>query len=102
MGGGRRQDDFPAQRATHCRPCAPPQGWSYGVDGAGCETQPLCWLKADPGSWSSNPCRIAGDMGLPGGVAKRPAINGNFTFLAGFLDQSWWSDGEVGAGRRGK
>ena len=41
-------------------------------------------------------------MGLPGGVAKRPAINGNFTFLAGFLDQSWWSDGEVGAGRRGK
>ena len=24
---------------------------------------------------------------------KRPLLNGNFTFLAGFLDQSFWPDG---------
>jgi beta-galactosidase/beta-glucuronidase len=26
-----------------------------------------------------------------GGTALRPTINGQFTFLSGFLDQSWWS-----------
>ena len=29
-----------------------------------------------------------------GGVGTRPTINGNFTFLNGWLDQSWWPDGE--------
>ena len=28
---------------------------------------------------------------------KRPLLNGNFTFLAGFLDQSWWPDGQYTA-----
>ena len=78
-----------------CNQTAGCNGWSYGVDGAGCETQPLCWLKANPGSWGANPCRIAGNQAQPGGNAKRLSLNGNFTFLAGFLDQSWWSDGEV-------
>ena len=71
--------------------------WSYGVQGAGCEAKPLCWLKASVESWSQNSCRIAGDQGTAGGHALRPAINGNFTFLAGWLDQSWWSDGEYTA-----
>lgn len=30
---------------------------------------------------------------LGGGDKKRPLLNGNFTFLAGFLDQSFWPDG---------
>ena len=25
-----------------------------------------------------------------GPKGKRPLLNGNFTFAAGFLDQSWW------------
>ena len=29
----------------------------------------------------------------PGPKGQRPLLNGNFTFLAGFLDQSWWPDG---------
>jgi len=35
----------------------------------------------------------------PGGnaTARRPLLNGNFTFLAGFLDQSWWPDGQYTA-----
>jgi hypothetical protein len=28
---------------------------------------------------------------------QRPLLNGNFTFLAGFLDQSWWPDGQYTA-----
>jgi len=29
--------------------------------------------------------------------AMRPLLNGNFTFMAGFLDQSWWPDGQYTA-----
>jgi beta-galactosidase/beta-glucuronidase len=36
-------------------------------------------------------------MGAPAHAIVRPAINGAFTFLAGWLDQSWWSDGEYTA-----
>ena len=32
-----------------------------------------------------------------GGAGSRIGINGNFTFLAGWLDQSWWPDGEYTA-----
>jgi beta-galactosidase/beta-glucuronidase len=32
-----------------------------------------------------------------GPKGKRPLLNGNFTFLAGFLDQSWWPDGQYTA-----
>jgi len=32
-----------------------------------------------------------------GPSGKRPFLNGNFTFLAGFLDQSWWPDGQYTA-----
>merc|ERR1712137_1130385 len=27
----------------------------------------------------------------------RPLLNGKFTFMAGFLDQSWWPDGQYTA-----
>mmetsp|Transcript_22705 Transcript_22705/g.64653 ORF Transcript_22705/g.64653 Transcript_22705/m.64653 type:complete len:659 (-) Transcript_22705:221-2197(-) len=32
-----------------------------------------------------------------GPKGRRPLLNGNFTFLAGFLDQSWWPDGQYTA-----
>lgn len=80
-----------------CNKTAGCAAWSYGVQGAGCESQPLCWLKASVESWGQNSCRVAGDMGRPGGTALRPAINNKFTFLAGWLDQSWWPDGEYTA-----
>ena len=80
-----------------CNATAGCAAWSYGVQGAGCESQPLCWLKSETESWGRNDCRVAGDQGSAGGLALRPAINGKFTFLAGWLDQSWWPDGEYTA-----
>ena len=80
-----------------CNETAGCAAWSYGVQGAGCETQPLCWLKATVEGWGRNDCRVAGDMGTAGGLAVRPAINGEFAFLAGWLDQGWWPDGEYTA-----
>jgi hypothetical protein len=81
-----------------CNTTAGCAAWSYGVPNCGGDgSQAVCWLKAAVESWSSNQCRVAGDMGTPGGLALRPAINGEFTFLTGFLDQSWWSDGEYAA-----
>lgn len=71
--------------------------WSYGVPGSGCEGSPLCWLKGSSEAWSQNQCRIAGDQPTPAGNALRPAINGEPVFIAGWLDQSWWSDGEYTA-----
>lgn len=32
-----------------------------------------------------------------GPKGKRPLLNNNFTFMAGFLDQSWWPDGQYTA-----
>ena len=34
-------------------------------------------------------------LGKDSGGSTRPMINGKFRFLAGFLDQSWWPDGQV-------
>ena len=33
----------------------------------------------------------------PAGPLLRPTLSGSFTFFSGFLDQSWWSDGEYTA-----
>ncbi len=69
-------------------------GWSYGVPSCqGSGPTPQCWLKGSPGGWGQDTCRVAGDQPTSGGPGLRPAINGNFTFLLGWLDQSWWSDG---------
>ena len=80
-----------------CNQTADCKAWSYGVPGAGCESKPLCWLKGSVAPWGQNTCRVAGDMGSPGGLAVRPALNGVFQFRSGFLDQSWWPDGEYAA-----
>ena len=81
-----------------CNKTAGCAAWAYGVPscgGSGAQAQ--CWLKAVVEAYSSNACRVSGDQGTPGGPAVRPAINGQFKFLTGFLDQSWWSDGEYAA-----
>ena len=81
-----------------CNQTAACVAWSYGVPNCGGDgAAPVCWLKGATEAWSQNQCRVAGDNGQPGGPALRPAINGNFTFLSGFLDQSWWPDGEYAA-----
>jgi len=81
-----------------CNKTAGCLGWSYGVPSCGGDpAQPQCWLKASPGSWGTNQCRVAGDMGSPGGPGRRPGINGQFTYLSGMLDQSWWPDGQYTA-----
>jgi len=36
---------------------------------------------------------VSGDMGSPAFTARRPLINNQFTFLGGWLDQSYWPDG---------
>lgn len=81
-----------------CNKTADCVAWSYGVPSCGGDSaSPVCWLKGATEAWSQNQCRVAGDNGAPGGPALRPSINGKFTFLTGFLDQSWWSDGEYAA-----
>jgi hypothetical protein len=80
-----------------CNATAGCAAWSYGVPGAGCEAQPLCWLKAQIEGWSTNACRVAGDKATPGGSGLVLAVNGEPTFVAGWLDQSWWPDGEYTA-----
>jgi len=70
--------------------------WSYGVPNCGLlpSSQPLCWLKSVRPLVVSDECRVSGAQGHPGGaVATRPLINGQFTYLAGWLDQSFWPDG---------
>ena len=82
-----------------CNQTAGCVAWSYGSNATGCNDgpKPKCWLKGATEGWSQNVCRTAGDQGSPGQQVLRPAINGEFTFLAGWLDQSWWSDGEYTA-----
>jgi len=68
-------------------------GWAYAVPGCDSFKVPTCWLKAGHVGTYSTPCRVSGDQGTPGGMVKRPVTNGKATFLAGWLDQSWWPDG---------
>ena len=56
--------------------------------GGGSGSAALCFLKESDKEWSADACRVSGDMGSPGGTALRPAINGRFTFLTGFLDRA--------------
>ncbi len=74
------------------------KAWAYGVPSCGGDpAQAQCWLKASDSGTSAQPCRVSGSQGSAGGPGMRPAINGVFTFLAGWLDQSWWPDGEYTA-----
>eukprot|EP01062_Namystynia_karyoxenos_P066681 TRINITY_DN60603_c0_g1_i1.p1 TRINITY_DN60603_c0_g1~~TRINITY_DN60603_c0_g1_i1.p1 ORF type:complete len:745 (+),score=215.99 TRINITY_DN60603_c0_g1_i1:80-2236(+) len=66
---------------------------AYVWAGADCsgKSGAICWLKSAGGLPVPHGCRNSQVMG---GVISFPLLNGNFTFLAGFLDQSWWPDGQ--------
>ena len=42
---------------------------------------------------TKNTCRVSGTQGMPSGRVAKPVLNGEFVFLAGWLDQSFWPDG---------
>lgn len=69
--------------------------------GSGKMPGPRCWLKSDLRPGVHKQCRISGPIKpmpySPPGPTKRPFLNGNFTFAAGWLDQSWWPDGQYTA-----
>ena len=53
-----------------------------------------CWLKGDSHHGDTkNTCRVSGTQGMPSGRVAKPVLNGEFVFLAGWLDQSFWPDG---------
>jgi hypothetical protein len=81
-----------------CNTTAGCAAWAYGVPNCGGDpAQPQCWLKASDQPPGGQACRVSGSQGTPPGPGMRPAINGKFVFLAGWLDQSWWPDGEYTA-----
>lgn len=77
-----------------CNATSACRAWAYGLPN--CDTgskQALCWLKSADGGTTKNSCRVSGAQGMPSGKVTRPMINNKFTFLAGWLDQSFWPDG---------
>jgi hypothetical protein len=71
-----------------CNTTADCKAWAYGIpDCGGDPSQAQCWLKGGYPGTSAQACRISGAQAVPGGVARRPFINNEFTFLAGWLDQ---------------
>jgi hypothetical protein len=71
--------------------------WSYAIPGCDAFKVPTCWLKSGHQGTSPYKCRISGDQGSGSSIVKRPVLNDKFTFLAGWLDQSWWPDGQYTA-----
>lgn len=71
--------------------------WAYAVPNCDGFAVPTCFLKGIHAGTYANKCRVSGDQGTPSGFVKRPVLNGEFQFLAGFLDQSWWPDGQYTA-----
>jgi hypothetical protein len=65
------------------------------ADCSGQSGRPICWLKSSTPAGGAKQCRNSQVMAHAGGA--RPLLNGNFTFAAGFLDQSWWPDGQYTA-----
>lgn len=64
------------------------------VDCSG-KSGPICWLKNSITGGRSATCRNSKVMAHEGGT--KPLLNGKYTFMAGFLDQSWWPDGQYTA-----
>lgn len=56
---------------------------------------PICWLKNSIPVAETGSCRDSQVIAHNSGA--RPLLNGDFTFMAGFLDQSWWPDGQYTA-----
>ena len=70
--------------------------WAFAIPGCDAFTVPTCWLKGAHAGPTMNVCRVSGDQGVAAGPVAyggRPTINGRFTFLAGWLDQSYTPDG---------
>jgi len=76
-----------------CNKTAACQAWAYAVPKCDSIQNPTCWLKSGYPGTSSNKCRVSGAQGIPASIVKRPRLNGEELFLAGWLDQSWWPDG---------
>jgi hypothetical protein len=72
-------------------------GWAFAVPDCGPNgVQGVCRLKSQIGGPPLVPfsqCSIAGRAEVPAAPAARPTINGEPTFFAAWLDQSYWPDG---------
>eukprot|EP01121_Diplochlamys_sp_Union-15-3_P017716 TRINITY_DN6295_c0_g1_i1.p1 TRINITY_DN6295_c0_g1~~TRINITY_DN6295_c0_g1_i1.p1 ORF type:complete len:699 (-),score=142.08 TRINITY_DN6295_c0_g1_i1:105-1982(-) len=80
-----------------CKQKAGCDTWAYAVPGCDSFTKPMCWLKSGYPGTNSNKCRASGSLARSPYLMARPHLNGKFLFLAGWLDQSWWPDGQYTA-----
>jgi hypothetical protein len=71
--------------------------WAYAVPGCDSFAQPTCWLKGADQATTDNKCRVSGAQGSPADNVRVPLLNGAKQFLAGWLDQSYWPDGQYTA-----
>jgi len=71
------------------------QSWVYGVPGCDSYSKPMCWLKGSVPAPQVNNCRVSGTQGASS--TTQTVFNGKVTFFAGWLDQSWWPDGQYTA-----
>lgn len=81
---------------AQCNTTAGCESWAYAIPGCDQYKDPTCWLKHTHPNPGPQKCRVSGDQGSSGTV-KQPVLNGKYTFLAGWLDQSWWPDGQYTA-----
>jgi len=82
----------------HCKNTSGCVNWAYAIPNCnGGYTEPMCWLKSSFQSAGPNSCRVSGALGEPAYPARRPNLNGQYVYLAGWLDQSWWPDGQYTA-----
>jgi len=82
---------------AQCNKTSGCESWAYAVPGCDSYKDPTCWLKSGHEGTRNEKCRVSGDQGQSSGTVKRPVFNGKFKFLAGWLDQSWWPDGQYTA-----
>jgi len=73
------------------------KSWAYAIPNCDSYPKPTCWLKGVFAGAGANKCRVSGALAQPAQMVKRPLLNGKFVFLAGWLDQSWWPDGQYTA-----
>eukprot|EP01105_Mastigella_eilhardi_P009344 TRINITY_DN2211_c1_g1_i10.p1 TRINITY_DN2211_c1_g1~~TRINITY_DN2211_c1_g1_i10.p1 ORF type:complete len:418 (-),score=82.25 TRINITY_DN2211_c1_g1_i10:152-1405(-) len=73
------------------------ESWAYAIPGCDSYSKPTCWLKSGVPGTSENKCRVSGVAAQAARSVKRPFLNGGYTFMAGWLDQSWWPDGQYTA-----
>ena len=76
-----------------CAAAAGCVAWGLNVSSAACDLKHgygRRYSGSNEGIWS-------GTLARGGKPVQRPLLNGNFTFLAGWLDQSWWPDGQYTA-----